>query len=151
MPLVKHASGDYYCYVEDAGKGAWAYGPLHHSEIPATAAGAMEILDAQDRERMEEDGTWLYDEVVANRAFGVDYPAPEEQSTGREPIITDERPAFDYTEPVTGRTMTYTVGFITDEYIPCMALFAGDSNTPILIPVDIMVHAIEIGAEKEGN
>ena len=36
-------------------------------------------------------------------------------STGREPIITDERPAFDYTEPVTGRTMTYTVGFITDE------------------------------------
>ena len=72
-------------------------------------------------------------------------------SAGREPLITDERPAFDYKEPVTGRTMTYTVGFITDEYIPCMALFAGDSNTPILIPVDIMVHAIEIGAKKEGS
>ena len=147
MPLVKHVSGDFYCYAEDAGKGAWAYGPLHHSEIPATAAGAMETLEAQDRERMEEDGAWLYDEIVANRAFGVDYPAP----TGREPLITDERPGFDYEEPVTGRTITYTVGYITDEYIPCMALFAGDSNTPILIPVDIMVHAIEIGAEKEGS
>ena len=83
MPLVKHVSGDFYCYAEDAGKGAWAYGPLHHSEIPATAADAMEILEAQDRERMEEDGAWLYDEIIANRAFGVDYPAPEEQSTGR--------------------------------------------------------------------
>ena len=80
MPLVKHINGDFYCYAEDAGKAAWAYGPLHHSEIPATAADAMEILDAQDRERMEEDGAWLYDEVIANRAFGVDYPAPEEQT-----------------------------------------------------------------------
>ena len=148
MPLVKHASGDYYCYVEDAGKGAWAYGPLHHSEMPATAADAMEILDAQDRERMEEDGTWLYDEIVANRAFGVDYPAPEEQSTGREPLITDERPAFDYKEPVTGRTITYTVGYITDEYIPVMALFVGDDNTPIIIPADILLHAAKLGAEK---
>jgi hypothetical protein len=77
MPLVKHVSGDHYCYAEDAGEGAWAYGPLHHSEIPATAAGAMEILDAQSRESLEADGAWLYDEVVANRAFGVDYPAPD--------------------------------------------------------------------------
>ena len=148
MPLVKHVSGDFYCYAEDAGKGAWAYGPLHHSEIPATAAGAMEILDAQDLKSLEEDGAWLYDEVIANRAFGVDYPAPEEQSTGREPIITDERPAFDYKEPVTGRTITYTVGYITDEYIPVMALFVGDDNTPIIIPADILLHAAKLGAEK---
>ena len=147
MPLVKHVSGDFYCYAEDAGKGAWAYGPLHHSEIPATAADAMEILEAQDRERMEEDGTWLYDEIVANRAFGVDYPAP----TGREPLITDDRPGFDYTEPVTGRTITYTVGYITDEYIPVMALFVGDDNTPIIIPADILLHAAKLGAEKKGS
>jgi hypothetical protein len=79
MPLVKHVSGDFYCYAEDAGEAAWAYGPLHHSEIPATAADAMEILENQDRERMEEDGAWLYDEIVANRAFGVDYPAPNQR------------------------------------------------------------------------
>ena len=147
MPLVKHVSGDFYCYVEDAGKGAWAYGPLHRSEIPATAADAMEILDAQDRERMEEDGTWLYDEIIANRAFGVDYPAPP----GREPLITHDRPGFDYTEPVTGRTITYTVGYITDEYIPVMALFVGDDNTPIIIPADILLHAAKLGAEKKGG
>ena len=144
MPLVKHVSGDFYCYVEDAGKGAWAYGPLHRSEIPATAAGAMEILEAQGRERMEEDGTWLYGEIIANRAVGVDYPAP----TGREPLITSERPGFDYEEPVTGRTITYTVGYITDEYIPVMALFVDDDNTPIIIPADILLHAAKLGAEK---
>ena len=151
MPLVKHINGDFYCYAEDAGESAWAYGPLHHSEIPATAADAMEILDAQDRERMEEDGAWLYDEIITNRAFGVDYPVPEEQSTGREPLITSERPGFDYEEPVTGRTITYTVGYITDEYIPVMALFVDDDNTPIIIPADILLHAAKLGAEKKGN
>ena len=84
MPLVKHVSGDHYCYAEDAGEGAWAYGPLHHSEIPATAAAAMEILDAQSREALEADGAWLYGEVVANRAFGVDYPAPAPIFTGAD-------------------------------------------------------------------
>ena len=69
-------------------------------------------------------------------------------STGREPIITDERPAYEYTEPVTGRTITYTVGYITDEYIPCMALFVDDDNTPIIIPADILLHAAKLGAEK---
>ena len=72
-------------------------------------------------------------------------------STGREPLITDERPAFDYKEPVTGRTITYTVGYITDEYIPVMALFVGDDNTPIIIPADILLHAAKLGAEKKGN
>ena len=66
--------------------------------------------------------------------------------TGREPIITDESQGFEYIEPVTGRTITYTVGYITDDRIPCMALFVGDDNTPILIPADIMIHAAEIGA-----
>jgi hypothetical protein len=62
--------------------------------------------------------------------------------------MSNERPAFDYKEPVTGRTITYTVGYITDECIPCMALFVGDDNTPILIPADIMIHAAEIGIES---
>ena len=76
MPLVKHVSGDFYCYAEDAGEGAWAYGPLHHSEIPATAEADLEILQNQNRETLVKDGAWLYDEVIANRAVGIDYPAP---------------------------------------------------------------------------
>ena len=68
----------------------------------------------------------------------------------REPIITEERPAWDFEEPVTGNYMTYTMGYITRASIPCMALFAGrDSIDPILIPVDVLVHAIEVAAEKE--
>ena len=75
----------------------------------------------------------------------------------REPIITEERPAWDFEEPVTGfeepvtgNYMTYTMGYITRASIPCMALFAGrDSIDPILIPVDVLVHAIEMAAEKE--
>jgi len=44
----------------------------------------MEILDAQSRENLEADGAWLYGEVVANRAFGVDYPAPAPTFTGAD-------------------------------------------------------------------
>jgi hypothetical protein len=69
----------------------------------------------------------------------------------RAPIITNERPAWHYEEPVTGRIMTYTMGYITSDHIPCMALFAGEDNTPILIPVGILVHGIEIGAEREAQ
>jgi len=69
--------------------------------------------------------------------------------TGREPIITADSPSWHYEEPVTGRTMTYTMGSITDELIPCLALFAGDSNTPTLIPVDILVHAVGLAAVKK--
>jgi hypothetical protein len=32
-----------------------------------------------------------------------------------------------------------------------MALFAGEDNTPILIPAGILVHGIEIGAEREAQ
>jgi len=69
--------------------------------------------------------------------------------TGREPIITADRPCWEFIEPVTGRLITYTLGYITNDLIPCMAMFAGEDNTPILVPVDIMVHAIEIAAAKE--
>jgi hypothetical protein len=61
----------------------------------------------------------------------------------------NERPAWSYDEPVSGRHMTYTMGYITRDYIPCMALFAGEDIDPILIPVDILVHGIEMAAEKE--
>ena len=64
--------------------------------------------------------------------------------TGREPIITADRPAWHYEEPVTGRLMTYTTGYVTDEFIPCLALFAGGSNTPVVIPEEVLVHAIEL-------
>ena len=83
----------------------------------------------------------------------------------RAPIITNERPAWHYEEPVTGRLMTYTVGYITSDLIrkelistqafrdiPCVALFAGKySLRPVLIPVDILVHALEVAAEKEAS
>ena len=69
--------------------------------------------------------------------------------TDREPIITTDRPSWHYEEPVTGRAMTYTMGYITDALVPCMALFAGDDNTPILIPVDILAHAVGLAAVKD--
>jgi hypothetical protein len=66
----------------------------------------------------------------------------------RTPIITGDNPAWHYEEPVTKRIMTYTMGYMSGR--PCMALFAGQySVKPILIPLDIMVHGIEIGALKE--
>ena len=74
------------------------------------------------------------------------------ETTGREPIITPEGirrvESWEYTEPVTDRVMQYTVGFITDQMIPVMAIFAGDDNTPMLIPLDVLVHTIEMGAER---
>jgi hypothetical protein len=69
--------------------------------------------------------------------------------TDREPIITTDKPCWHYEEPVTGREMTYTMGYITDDLIPCMALFAGEDNTPILIPVDILAHTIGLAAVKQ--
>tara|TARA_R100000306_G_scaffold31696_2_gene33770 strand:+ start:134 stop:541 length:408 start_codon:yes stop_codon:yes gene_type:complete len=62
-----------------------------------------------------------------------------------------EKPTWHYEEPVTGRLMTYTMGYVTSDYIPCMALFEGEDIAPVLIPVDILVHGIEVGAEKESN
>jgi hypothetical protein len=77
------------------------------------------------------------------------------ETTGREPIITPEGirrvESWDYTEPVTDRVMQYTIGFITDQMIPVMAIFGGDDNLPMLIPLDVLVHAIKVGAEKEEN
>jgi hypothetical protein len=70
--------------------------------------------------------------------------------TAREPIITTDRPCWHYEEPVTGREMTYTMGYITgDLMIPCMALFAGKDNTPILIPVDVLAHAVGLAAVRQ--
>jgi hypothetical protein len=68
--------------------------------------------------------------------------------TSREPIITTDKPRWHYEEPVTGRAMTYTMGYITDDLIPCMALFAGEDNTPILIPVDILSHTVGLAAVR---
>ena len=66
----------------------------------------------------------------------------------RSPIISADNPSWHYEEPVTNRIMTYTTGSMAG--VLCMALFAGqDSVEPIIIPLDIMVHAIELGALKE--
>ena len=73
--------------------------------------------------------------------------AKTSKKTGREPIITTERPAWHYEESVTHRIMTYTMGYLSGD--PCMALFAGEDNNPIIIPLDIIIHAIDIAAEKE--
>jgi len=71
-------------------------------------------------------------------------------SPDRSPIISEHNPSWEYDEPITNRTMTYTVGYITKDRIPVMALFAGQSSVePILIPLDIMVHAIEEGADAQ--
>ena len=67
----------------------------------------------------------------------------------REPFITEITPRWHYEEPVSGRLMTYTMGYITRDYIPCMALFTGEDNDPYVIPVGVLVHAIELAAEKE--
>jgi len=70
-------------------------------------------------------------------------------TTGREPLITADKPGWRYTEPLSNRTIVYTCGYITDEMIPVMALFVGGDNNPILIPLDVMVHAIEWRAEQQ--
>jgi len=68
--------------------------------------------------------------------------------TRREAIITDDKPCWHYEEPVTGRIMTYTMGYITDDLIPCMAMFVPENDDPILIPVDILAHGVGLAAVK---
>jgi hypothetical protein len=73
--------------------------------------------------------------------------------------IGPDEPSWHYEEPATGRTISYTVGYIVpltdagrpiiDKQQPCMALFAGDDDTPVLIPAGILVHVFEMGAEQE--
>lgn len=68
--------------------------------------------------------------------------------TGREPIVTSNRPAWHYIEPGSqGRTMTYTMGAM--EGIPTMALFIEHSNEPIFVPVHVMLQCID-WAEEQG-
>jgi hypothetical protein len=71
----------------------------------------------------------------------------------RAPYLTNKHPGWHYEEPTTGRLVTYTMGGLrpqfTSEEIPCMALFVGKGITPILIPLDILVHGIEVAAEVE--
>ena len=70
-------------------------------------------------------------------------------STGREPIITADGPAWNYIEPSSrGRTMTYTMGSMKG--IPTMALFVGQSNDPVFVPLHIMLQCMD-WAEQEGE
>ena len=69
----------------------------------------------------------------------------------------DNRPGVSatgyYLEPVTERPMTYTVGYITRDHIPCMTLYpdpaatttgAGEPNEPYTVPIEVLVHAITL-------
>ena len=67
--------------------------------------------------------------------------------TGREPIIERDTQAWHYVEPgSTGRVMTYTMGEMNG--VPTMALFIGDENRPIFVPVPIMLHCTDWAEEK---
>ena len=73
----------------------------------------------------------------------------------------DNRPGVSarghYLEPVSGRLMTYTVGYITRDHIPYMTLYpdpaatttgAGEPNEPYTVPIEVLVHAIDIAAAQ---
>jgi hypothetical protein len=76
-------------------------------------------------------------------------PCNDACQTGREPIINPDRPSWHYEEPATGRLMTYSMGYINND--PCMALFAGESNEPILIPASVLCHVLDLGAQKDAD
>jgi hypothetical protein len=68
--------------------------------------------------------------------------------TNREPIVSNDRPAWHYLEPGSqGRTMTYTMGSMAG--IPTMALFIEPSNEPIFIPVHVMLHCVDWAEEQD--
>ena len=60
-----------------------------------------------------------------------------------------ERPCLNFEEEVTGRHIQMAFGYMTDEYIPTMAVFVEGSDDPILFPKDILQIALEQGWELE--
>ena len=60
-----------------------------------------------------------------------------------------ERPILNFEEEVTGRHIQMTFGYMTDEYIPTMAVFVEGSDDPILFPKDMLQIALEQGWELE--
>lgn len=60
-----------------------------------------------------------------------------------------ERPILSFKEEVTGRQIQMAFGYMTDKYIPTMAVFVEGSNDSILLPKDVLQIALEQGWELE--
>ena len=72
--IIRHQqSGELYAYDESSITGSRGYGPLHHSEVPTNPTEVLTILDNQLRNIVNDDGSWLWDEMQAGRAILVDY------------------------------------------------------------------------------
>ena len=60
-----------------------------------------------------------------------------------------ERPTLNFEEVVTGRQITMAFGYMTDEYIPTMAVSIEGSDELILFPKNVLQIALEQGWELE--
>ena len=60
-----------------------------------------------------------------------------------------ERPTLNFEEVVTGRQITMAFGYMTDEYIPTMAVSIEGSYELILFPKNLLQIAFEQGWELE--
>ena len=63
--------------------------------------------------------------------------------------LATERPCLNFEEEVTGRQIQMAFGYMTDEYIPTMAVFVEGSDDPILFPKEVLQIAIEQGWEMK--
>ena len=61
-----------------------------------------------------------------------------------------ERPTLNFEEVVTGRQITMAFGYMTDEYIPTMAVSVEGIDNPIFFPKDVLQIALEQGWDQEG-
>ena len=61
--------------------------------------------------------------------------------------IETEKPTLHFEEVVTGREITMAFGYMTDEYVPTMAVFVEGSDDPILFPKEVLQIAFEQGWE----
>ena len=60
-----------------------------------------------------------------------------------------ERQTLNFEEVVTGRLITMAFGYMTDEYIPTMAVSIEGSDELILFPKNVLQIAFEQGWELE--
>ena len=63
--------------------------------------------------------------------------------------INVERPCLNFEEEVTGRQIQMAFGYMTDKYIPTMAVSIEGSDELILFPKDVLQIALEQGWELE--
>ena len=62
-----------------------------------------------------------------------------------------ERPTLNFEEVVTGRQIPMAFGYMTDEYIPTMAVSIEGSDDLILFPKNVLQIAFEQGWDQEGT